>query len=113
MASVLPDDETGDALRLLEQNGSDLSRPLEMDFFASVPSQAAGDAVALRVVELGFAASVEQDEDSQQWTCYCTKTIVPNYAMVVEIEAQIDAVAQAHGGHADGFGSFGNGDDQL
>ncbi len=111
MARILPDDETGDALRLLEENGSDPSRPLEMDFFAAVPSGAAGDAVAAHFSELSFITSVEQDEESQEWTCYCTKTLVPDYTTVAEIEAQIDVIARAHGGHGDGFGSYGNGDD--
>lgn len=111
MARTLPDDDIGDALRLLEENGSDLSRPLEMDFFAAVPSQAAGDAVAAHFSELNFATSVEQDEESQEWTCYCTKTLVPDYTAVAEIEAQVDAIARAHGGQCDGFGSYGNCDD--
>lgn len=34
-----PDDETGDALNQFQQNGFDLSKPLDIDFFVAVPSK--------------------------------------------------------------------------
>mgnify|MGYP001826324664 CR=1 FL=1 len=110
MAS-LPDDATGDALQGLVDHGSDLARPMEMDFFVAVPSETSGDAVAAKAQEHGFRTSVEKDDETSDWTCYCTKTIVPAYAEVVRLENLIDEIAQPHGGHADGFGSYGNAED--
>lgn len=105
---TMPDDETGEALRRIAADGSDLQRPLKMDFFLAVPSEAMGREVALRVHPLGFETSVEEDAESSTWTCYATKTIVPVYSTVVAIEQQLDAIARECGGHADGFGTFGN-----
>ena len=107
---TIPDDATGAALRRLADDGSDLSKPMAMDFFVAVPSQEAGAAVARGAKERGFEASVEQDSETGHWTCYCTITLVPEYAAVVAIEGELDALARQHRGHADGFGSFGNAD---
>ena len=104
----LPDDETGGALRRYVKDGSDLSRPMVMDFFALVPSQTAGEGVASTARELGFDTNVEYDEESKTWTCYCTKVIVPRYETVCGIEREIDSIARRFGGRADGFDSFGN-----
>lgn len=102
------DDATTAALRRLVEDGSDLHRPMQMDFFVAVPNEAVGHAVASRVAPFGFLTSVERDQDTGKWTCYCTKTIVPQYSTVVNIEKQLDRIAGELGGYADGFGSFGN-----
>jgi hypothetical protein len=104
----LPDDATGNALQRLVDDGSDLALPMEMDFFVAVSSEASGNAVAAKARANGFTTSVEQDAETADWTCYCTKTIVPSYDEVVRIEALLDGIARQHGGHADGFGSNGN-----
>jgi hypothetical protein len=81
---------------------------MEIDFFVAVPGEEAGEAIAKRARSLGFATSVEQSAKTGEWTCYCTKTIVPSYENVVAIERQLDSVARARGGYSDGFGSYGN-----
>jgi regulator of RNase E activity RraB len=117
----IPDDPTGEALRQLMEHGSDLSKPMEMDFFIAVPSQEAGDKVAIKARELGFTTVVEQDDELDEeghppdhppeWTCYCTKTLIPEYSEIVKIEEQLGSIAEEFGGYSDGFGSFGNAED--
>lgn len=102
------DDATRQALERIAQDGSDLTRPLEMDFFVAVPSEDAGRRMADRVAGLGFDASVERDPEDGDWTCYCTKVLVPTYEAVVAIESQLDTLARHVGGYVDGFGTFGN-----
>src|SRR5262245_18594520 len=114
----IPDDTTGATLKVIAERGSDLTRPMKMDFFVAVPSKDAGDKVALKARVLGFATSVEKDDigpkdvgpdDKRlEWTCYCTKFLVPEYSEVVRIERQLDSIAKEFGGYADGFGTFGN-----
>lgn len=109
----LPNDATGDALRLLLEHGSDLSQPMDMDFYIAVPSAAAGEQIAAAARTEGFATVVEQDEDSGEWLCCCSKTLVPDYATVAGIEQWLDGIARPHGGHSDGFGSYGNAPDEA
>jgi hypothetical protein len=106
--SVEDDEATGEALRRYAAQGSDLSRPMEIDFFVAVPDREAGERVAQRSRELGLMTSVEQDQATGDWTCYCKKTLVPSYEAVRAIERLLDEIARQFGGHADGFGSFGN-----
>jgi regulator of RNase E activity RraB len=102
-------DSTAAALKRLEEDGSDLNRPMEIDFFAAVPNKVAGKQVEAEARKLGYSTAVEQDEDTGEWTCYCTKKLVPVLAAVEAIEREIDTIARRYGGHGDGFGSFGNG----
>lgn len=109
----IPDDDTGAALRRLVARGSDLKRPMQVDFFVAVPTQAAGEQVAKRANAFGFTTTVEQNEaedgeDTLPWICCCTKTMVPRYDEVVKIEEQLEVIGREVGGYADGFGSFGN-----
>ena len=76
-------DATKEALESIASNGSDMTRPLEMDFFVAVPDEASGDAVARRAR--------------------------PSYDVVVAIERELDEIGRRVGGYADGFGTFGNG----
>lgn len=108
--TFIPNDATGDALRQYIADGSDLTKPMKMDFFVAVPSRKAGDQVAAKAQKLGFEIKVDQDAESLEWTCYCTKTIIPEYSEVVSIEQKLDSIAKVIGGHIDGFGSFGNAD---
>jgi regulator of RNase E activity RraB len=103
-----PDDETGDALNQFQQNGFDLSKPLDIDFFVAVPSKKTGDQVAIKAEKLGFKVSVEKDEETGEWTCYCAKTLIPEHSEVVRIEEELDSMAKPYSGYADGFGSYGN-----
>jgi regulator of RNase E activity RraB len=102
------DDATREALERIARDGSDLTRPLKMDFFVAVPDETAGRIVADRAAKAGFDTVVEQDSETEDWTCYCTKVLVPTYDAVVDIESQLDSFASDIGGHADGFGTFGN-----
>lgn len=97
------------ALARIEQDGSDLSRELEMDFFVSVSDWAAGSAVARGAEKLGVVTNVYADHEGGRWTCQCTLRLVPTLADVLRIERFLDGIGQTVGGWADGFGTFGNG----
>lgn len=108
MTNDLPADATGEALRRLVEEGSDLGRPMDVEFFVSVPSEAAGAEVSQRAAELGFATEVAHDDATDSWTCYCRINLIPSYDHVTSVEAKLDALAEDVGGYSDGFGSYGN-----
>lgn len=96
------------ALERIAADGSDLRRPLTIDFFVAVPDRHSGESVARDARARGSGTAVEYDEPSARWTCYCTTTMVPELHAVVAVERELNEVARKHGGHADGFGTFGN-----
>lgn len=110
--TMIPDDDTGLAIKQWAAEGSDLTKPLAIDFFVAVPSQQIGNDFA-KSPDLGdFTVSLEKDEETGKWTCYCTKRMIPDYLAIIDIERRLDAVASRFGAVFDGFGSFGNVDER-
>jgi hypothetical protein len=103
-------DATAEALERIARNGSDLGKPIEIDFFVAVPSRRAGDLVASHARDLGYRCSVECDSVTKRWTVYCSITMIATLAEVVRAEKQLDAIAVPVQGYCDGFGSYGNSD---
>ena len=115
MTMDYPQDADGDALRRLQADGSDMSRPMNIDFAVAVPDEAAGHAVAEGAQALGYKAEVVHDpgdDDRESWTCYCTRRMVPTHHGVLDAQQQLDEVGRRFGGYADGWGSFGNAEEQ-
>lgn len=108
--SKYPNDADGDALRRVAEDGSDMSRPMSIDFMVAVPDEPSGQAVAQRAQESGFATSVSGDEESGEWTCYCTRVMHATYEGVTAAQAQLDQLAKPSRGYCDGWGTFGNAD---
>ena len=105
---IFPNDATGDALKQFMDSGFNLSQPMEIDFFILIPSEELGLQFAKHIENLEFSTSVEQDDESKNWTCYCTKTMIPKYEDIILIENQLSRLAEPFHGVLDGFGSFGN-----
>ncbi len=102
----LPGDATGDALRRVMADGSDLTKPMVLDFQLDVPSEKAGSIIAEKARPLGFIVKVYEDEGA--WTVECSRTMVATHAAITRIEEQLDEIARPHGGYSDGWGTFGN-----
>jgi len=103
-----PNDADGDALRRVANDGADMSRPMSIDFMVAVPDEKSGHAIAERARESGFTTSLTRDEESGEWTCYCTKVMLATYEGVTEAQRQLDRLAEPSRGYCDGWGTFGN-----
>ncbi|MDY6976668.1 MAG: ribonuclease E inhibitor RraB [Pseudomonadota bacterium] len=105
---MLPNDSTGSALKRMQDDGTDLTKPILMDFFLAASSKEILCTLNEEVSELGFDSELEFDSESNEWTLFCAKTIIPSYVNVVAIEEQLTKIALEYGGYYDGFGSYGN-----
>lgn len=108
-----PRDADGDALRRVVADGSDMTKPMEIDFVVAVPSREAGDQVAQHARRLGFRVDLvadahEEEPDATSWSCYCTKSMVPDYDALLAVQRELDGIAKPWGGWSDGWGTFGN-----
>lgn len=108
MTVDLPHDADGDALRRLLATGSDLSLPMTIDFAMSAPNELAASRFSLVAQALGFQTDVDQDDESGEWTCYCSKHMVATHAAVVTAQHELALEGAPFGVRADGWGSFGN-----
>lgn len=107
---TFPNDDTGAAIRQWAAEGSDITKPMKIDFFVAVPNRVVGDLFASDPELSVFSqVSVEEDAETGRWTCYCSKVVVPIYKDIVETEQLLAGLAKRYGAEFDGFGSFGNG----
>ncbi len=68
--------------------GSDLSKPMSIDFHIAVPSARVGELVTDEAKKLGFKTEVVKDE-SGGFTTWCTKNTVLTYQAVVDVQSQL------------------------
>jgi len=103
-----PDDENGDVLRRLEANGDDLSRPRAIDFTVVFPDENSAERFAEQFRSLGFSSSLEFSETRKDspWDVIVVKHMMPSHREIGDFEVQLQDVADAHGGHNDGWGCF-------
>jgi hypothetical protein len=108
MSDTYPGDADGDALRRVASQGADMSRPMDIDFFVSVPDRQAGESVARLATGLGYRTELVHDEEDDAWDCYCTKAMLATYDGVVEAQRELDELSRPFGGHSDGWGTSGD-----
>jgi len=103
-----PDDDDGDALRRVAEDGNDMSKPMDIDLSVAVPDKESGDRVAELARARGYAVDVYFDEEDESWTCYCTKNMLVTYDGVVTAQEELDELSEPFGGYCDGWGTLGN-----
>src|SRR3982751_2604780 len=110
MANGFPNDADGDALQRVADDGSDMSKPMFIDFQIAVPDEAAANGLAEVAYNLGFRVSIyESPECSLPWTCECSVRMLATYEGVLAVQDQLAELSKGFGGHPDGWGTFGNG----
>ena len=107
-AEDLPHDDDGEAIRRVISHGSDLSRPMPIDFAVAVPNQAAGQKIAAIVSDRGYTPDVYEDEKSEEWTCYCSKTMLLTHDGIAFIRRELTEISEPFESFFDGWGTFGN-----
>ena len=115
MSTDYPYDSDGDAMRRVAAGGSDMSKPMVIDFQVAAPDETTAKRIADEAAEVGYHVSVYVcDEDIEgagdPWTCECTKSMVPTYHGLIAAQAELDAIARPLGAYVDGWGTFGNAD---
>jgi regulator of RNase E activity RraB len=110
MPSDLPNDSDGDALRGLIERGSDLSKPMLIDFQISVHTEAAAEAIGDGARKLGYHVRIYQfPEIREDWTCECSTRMLATYDGVIAVQRELGEISIGFGGYPDGWGTFGNG----
>ena len=112
LATYTPDyprDADGDALRNVAASGSDMSRPMLIDFAIDTGSKSIAQACLAAIEEAGFEASLYQDDD-QRWSVYVPIRMIADYDGIVRTQKGLGELVAEHGGTPDGWGTFGNGE---
>jgi len=110
MENDFPNDSDGDALRGVASHGSDMSKPMLIDFQVAVPSELAGESLGEVAKKLGYLVSVYDSEKCKlPWTCECSTRMLATYDGVMAIQRELAELSKPFGGFPDGWGTFGNG----
>ena len=102
----IPNDADGAALQSLYKDGLNFKKPQSVEFFVAVPDQATGEKLSLVLKGEGFNCFLEQDDETEEWACSCSKRMLLNYNELTKIQKQLDNLSKPHGGYSDGWGVF-------
>jgi regulator of RNase E activity RraB len=118
MATDYPDDLDGEVLRMIAEDGHDMTQPMDVEFHVAAATEEVAEKIAEAAVELGYEAFIDfddgsddeevEDEITEPWTCTCRKAMVLEYDAIMASQSELDAIARPMGGYADGWGTFGN-----
>ncbi|MEZ6127775.1 MAG: ribonuclease E inhibitor RraB [Planctomycetaceae bacterium] len=118
MADEYPDDLDGEVLRMIAEDGNDMTQPMEVEFHVAAATEEDAETIADAAEKLGYEAFIDfddgsddedlEDEITEPWTCTCRRTMVLEYDAIMQAQAELDELARPLGGYADGWGTFGN-----
>ena len=104
--AMIPDDENGEVLRRMVDDGDDLERPRPIDFFHVFAEEsdaqdfaAAAGALADLVVE-----GPDFDDDDGIWEVSATRVMAARHAAITALETELSDLAARYRGYSDGWG---------
>jgi regulator of RNase E activity RraB len=110
MTIEFPNDSDGDALRRALESGSDVAKPIFIDFHVAMPTEQSANVLAALARKLGYRTSVYDSAECRlPWTCQCSTRMLATYDGVLAIQAELAALSAPLEGFTDGWGTFGNG----
>lgn len=89
----------------LEQAGSDLSKPHDVDFFLYFPSEQAANEAAKEINLEVDNLNVELGADDVNWLCFGTKSVVPELDELLRLRIRFNEIANKYDGMYDGWGT--------
>lgn len=101
-----PNDADGEALRSLYKDGVDFKKQQSVEFFVAVPDQVKGQKLTQVLKEAGFNCFLEQDDETDEWACCCSRRMLLNYNELVKVQKELNNLSKPHGGFSDGWGVF-------
>ena len=106
----LPNDDTGDALRRLLNDGDDLNKARDVDFTVVFPTEETACQFAEHFRQLGHGVSVTNSNCVPElpWDVIVVHHIAPSHERITAIEESLQLVANGVGGRNDGWGCFAN-----
>lgn len=101
-----PDDDNGDVLRQMAEQGDDLSVPREIDFSVIFPTEDAALKFAILLLRNGQKVSFSEYDENEDlpWEVQAHPFMVPTHDNISGYESLLAAEAEPLGGQNDGWG---------
>src|ERR1700683_399942 len=103
-----PNDSDSQAIGRVIRSGSDLARPMKVDFHMATSDEASARLIAAAASIQAFEVAVARNQAGGAWTCSCSRNMVVSRDSVLRVQQELDVLSQPFGGHSDGWGTFGN-----
>jgi hypothetical protein len=94
-----------EVLHQLQLSGSDLSKPHPAEFFLYFPTKGSAELAGSRLRDEGFSVQIKPGRSEEDWLCFVTKEIVPDYETLSVIRSDFNSLAAELGGEYDGWGT--------
>lgn len=106
--TLFPEDDNGDVLWQMQEDGDDLTEVHEIEFSLAFPSKAQAEQCALHLLHEEQRVSMhEDDNDDQQdsdWIVVVYIHMEPEYQDIVDLEQWFTKIAEQYQGEYDGWG---------
>jgi hypothetical protein len=103
---TFPDDETGQVLAEMQDEGIDLNQMHTVVFFHLFESKELAEAMAAHLSEKApdIVLTIHPDENPNVWDLDCAVQMVPSYDGIGAQEAEFEQLATKFKGYNDGWG---------
>lgn len=104
--AMIPDDENGDVLRRMLDDGDDLTLARPIDFFHVFAEESdAQDFFAAAAARPELAVEgPDFDDDDGIWEVTATRVMAPEHKAITALEAELTELAAQYHGYPDGWG---------
>ena len=104
--AMIPDDENGQVLKRMLEDGDDLSRERGIEFFHVFADEDRANAFAEAAEALpDVVVDSPESDDEGVWQVCVVRVMVPAHAAITALERELGELAETHGGFSDGWGS--------
>src|SRR6188508_2128722 len=95
-----PNDENGNVLRGMHEDGDDMSQPRDIDFTVVLPNSDAVQEFGSRFYNLGLQVKAKKSGTVPElpWDVTVTVNMLPNYEDITAFEQKLEQVAVPLGG---------------
>ena len=105
-SAQLPNDENGNVLRRMLEDGDDLSKARTIDFCFIFPERGQALAFAEMVDDRELEVCISYNEERNLWDAIVKRHMVPTHRDITAFEVSLASQAESVGGEADGWGCF-------
>ncbi len=103
---LFPNDDNGDVLWQMAQDGDDLTEAHEIEYSIAFTDKAKAEQCALFLLheEQKISLFIDEESENQEWIITIYVYMEPEYSDIVDLEEWFTKIANEHGGEYDGWG---------
>jgi regulator of RNase E activity RraB len=102
---LIPDDENGEVLKRMIEDGDDLTLERPVEFFHVFADEEQANAFASAAGEMPLVAVEAPEVDEEDvWQVCVIRVMAPQHAAITKLESELGALAETCSGYADGWG---------